>query len=126
MAEKLTEKQRRFVEAYMGEAAGNATEAAKLAGYKGNNATLRAIASENLTKPNIASAVAERVESDPRVWGREQLQRFWTEVAEGKYQDEKLDRLRGSELLAKSQAMFVQKVEIKATHEEWVEDIEGD
>jgi phage terminase small subunit len=35
---KLTLKQRRFVEAYCGEAAGNATQAAKLAGYSSRTA----------------------------------------------------------------------------------------
>mgnify|MGYP000100200540 CR=1 FL=1 len=34
-----TEKQRRVVEAYMGEARGNATEAARIAGYKNPEAS---------------------------------------------------------------------------------------
>jgi phage terminase small subunit len=55
---KLTTKQNKFIEYY----AGNATEAARMAGYKGNDATLRAIASENLTKPNILQAIKKREE----------------------------------------------------------------
>jgi hypothetical protein len=51
--EKLTPKQQAFVDAYLGDAQYNATEAARKAGYKGNYATLRAVGSENLTKPNI-------------------------------------------------------------------------
>lgn len=58
MTDKLTPKQQRFVEAYCGEAKGNATEAARLAGYAGNDVTLRAVAHENLTKPHIAATIA--------------------------------------------------------------------
>lgn len=39
----------------------NATEAARRAGYKGNNATLRAVVSENLTKPNIRKEIDSRM-----------------------------------------------------------------
>ncbi len=42
-------------EAYLGEARGNGVKAARIAGYKGNDATLRKIASVSLTKGNIAS-----------------------------------------------------------------------
>lgn len=58
MARTLTEKERRFVDAYLGEARGNGTEAARLAGYSTKN--LRHQASRLLTKANIAEAVAER------------------------------------------------------------------
>ena len=50
----LTRKQALFVEAYCGEAAGNATEAARLAGYKGNRRTLAAVGYENLRRSTIA------------------------------------------------------------------------
>jgi len=49
---ELTPKQRRFVEAYVGPARGNASEAALIAGYRGSPQTLRAVAtktSRNLT-----------------------------------------------------------------------------
>src|SRR5438045_2655435 len=49
----LTLKQRDFCLALDGEAKGNATEDARIARYDGNDDTLRAIASENLTKPSI-------------------------------------------------------------------------
>ena len=51
---KLTLKQRLFVEAYLGKAKGNASEAARLAGYKGNAVTLGSVGAENLKKPQIA------------------------------------------------------------------------
>jgi phage terminase small subunit len=51
----LTDKQQRFVEEYLVDL--NATQAAIRAGYSEN--TARAIGAENLTKPNIASAIAD-------------------------------------------------------------------
>jgi phage terminase small subunit len=56
----LTTKQRLFVEAYL--ANPNATEAARRAGYKGNDVTLGAVGGENLRKPLIAALISERVE----------------------------------------------------------------
>lgn len=110
---KLTEKQRRWVEAYQGAAAGNATEAARLAGYKGNDKTLGQVGAENLKKPVILEALEERAKNDPLVADRERLQQFWTSVMLG-HQDpgaELKDRLKASELLAKSQGLFVHRVE---------------
>jgi hypothetical protein len=63
MASKpLTHKQRLFVETYLGLAAGNGTEAARLAGYRGSEATLAQVAHENLRKPEIAAELQRRVE----------------------------------------------------------------
>ena len=59
---RLTRKQQLFVAAYVGEAKGNATEAARIAGYGGSDATLRQTGSENLTKPHIIAAVEELAE----------------------------------------------------------------
>lgn len=70
-SDTLTERQRRFVEAYMGQAGGNGTEAARLAGYTGAPATLGAIASENLKKPKIRAAIQARQHADPLVMTRE-------------------------------------------------------
>ena len=56
--QKLTPKQQRFVSEYL--KTGNATEAAKAAGYKGNNNTLRVVGAENLTKPNVIEAIEKR------------------------------------------------------------------
>lgn len=59
---KLTHKQQLFVEAYLGVAKGNATEAARLAGYKGNDQTLASVGAENLRKPHITAMIGRRVE----------------------------------------------------------------
>lgn len=57
MANQLSIKQAMFVSAYLGEAKGNATEAARMAGYKGNDVTLGAVGAENLKKPLIMTAI---------------------------------------------------------------------
>lgn len=61
---KLSAKQQRFVAAFLGDARGNATEAARLAGYQAaKRATLAEIGRENLKKPDIAAAIAGELAS---------------------------------------------------------------
>lgn len=55
---KLTPKQALFVSEYL--KTGNATQAARKAGYKGNDNTLRSVGTENLSKHAIARAIAEK------------------------------------------------------------------
>lgn len=55
--QKLTEKQRRFVAAYI--KTGNAAEAARQAGYKASNADV--IGRENLRKPTVRKALDARL-----------------------------------------------------------------
>lgn len=59
---KLTGKQQAFIDNYTdssNDTYSNGYESAKVAGYKGNDNTLRAIASENLTKPNVKQAILD-------------------------------------------------------------------
>ena len=58
MEKKLTPKQELFVSEYL--KTGNATEAARKAGYKGNDVTLGAVGAENLKKPQIIDAIKLR------------------------------------------------------------------
>lgn len=108
MTTNLTEKQRRFVEAYMGEACGNATEAARLAGYSGDDDTLSSTGYENLRKPQIQKAIDERTDDDPLVADRMDRQRFWSAVMYDATASMS-DRLKASTLLAKSQGDFVER-----------------
>lgn len=55
----LSGKQKAFVEHYI--VTLNATEAARRALYKGSDSTLRVVGHENLAKPNIKSAIADRL-----------------------------------------------------------------
>lgn len=59
----LTLLQRRFIN-YWFETGGNATEAAKLAGYKGEYHTLGVVGHENLKKPKIIEEIENRLESE--------------------------------------------------------------
>jgi phage terminase small subunit len=54
-AKKLSEKERRFIDAYLGDCRGNGAAAAVAAGYKPDNA--RAQASRLLTKANVRAAL---------------------------------------------------------------------
>lgn len=105
---KLSEKQRRFVEFYMGEAKGNATEACRLAGYKGTDNTLGVMAAENLEKPKIKEAIRERQENSPEVMKRKEIQMWLSQAV----RDEEMlmsHRLKAVEILARSQGMFLEQ-----------------
>ncbi len=59
----LTAKQTAFVHWYCSAAVNmNATEAARRAGYKGNDKTLQVVGSENLAKPMVREAIDKRLE----------------------------------------------------------------
>lgn len=78
---RLTAKQRRFVEEYTRDF--NATQAALRAGYSSD--TAGAIGSENLTKPNIAAAVKERM--DELSMSADEALLALTEIARGSIED---------------------------------------
>lgn len=103
----LTEKQRRFVEAHSSNG-GNATAAARSAGYKQPLPQ----GCENLKKPSIQAAIeALRQEvTSEAIASREQRQTFWTEVMRDDGVEMR-DRLRASELLGKSQGDFIARLE---------------
>lgn len=60
MGEKLTGKQQVFIDSYLSNGF-NATEAARHAGYKGNDVTLASIGYQNLRKLQIASEISGRM-----------------------------------------------------------------
>ena len=105
MRQDLTERQRKFVEAYM--KTGNALESARLAGYKSPHPT----GARLLQNATVKKAIEQRVDQDPEVWGRERLLRFWTDMAQ--HAEGENNQLKASEYLAKAQAMFVQKMEVQ-------------
>jgi len=102
---KLTPKQQRFVDFYDG----NATQAAEKAGYKHP----RQVGSENLSKPYIQAAlkVRETERNKKTIADREERQEFWTTT----FRDDEValrDRLRASELLGKSEADFIERLNV--------------
>lgn len=103
----LSVKQRRFVEAYDG----NATAAAIAAGYSPKNA--RNTGARMLTKANIRAALRDREEERSAliIATREERQAFWTEIM----RDENtmiMAKLKASELLAKSEGDFLDRHEL--------------
>lgn len=117
----LTPKQQAFVDAY----AGNGVEAARAAGYTGDDATLATSASRLLKHAEVSAAIARRnavVEQARqeaavqagRIATRAERQAFWTKVMLDTT-EEMSARLKASELLGKSEADFKERLEVDAT-----------
>lgn len=80
---ELSERVRRFVEAYAGVAAGNGVKACELAGYEGDRDVLATQAWRLLRKAEVKAAIEAMLESDPLVAGRVERLRFLTSVMRG-------------------------------------------
>ncbi len=108
---KLTHKQEAFCRAYVGEAKGNATEAARRANYK----SPRVQGCENLTKPYILERIKElesAIEESSSTLSKEDIHRIWCEIArdsDASYSD-RLTALRDA---ARAKGMFIKKIEQK-------------
>lgn len=115
MDKKLTPKQRAFADYYI--ETGNATEAARRAGYKGKN--LNRIASENLSKLDIKQYIDERLSKieDTRIAKGEEVLQYLTKVMRGEEKDQfgldasLQDRTKAAELLGKRYRLFTEKIE---------------
>lgn len=105
---KLTERQIKFIEAYKG----NGTEAARQAGYTGDDNALAVMANKLLRNANILNAIKGRqdISIKPLIADRKRRQEFWASVMEDRSEDMR-NRLRASELLGKSEADFTEKIE---------------
>ena len=120
--QKPTVKQQRFIDFYDG----NATEAARKAGYKHPKQS----GAENLSKLYISDAIKNREQKRTKglIATREERQEFWTKVLIGEDQEPEVtgydldgnavivkvppkmsDRLKASELLGRSEADFTDK-----------------
>lgn len=115
MNSKLTPKQKAFADYYI--ETGNATEAARRAGYKGKN--LNRIASENLSKVDIKQYIDQRLAKieDKRIAKGEEVLQYLTKVMRGEEKDQfgldasLQDRTKAAELLGKRYRLFTEKVE---------------
>ena len=101
----LTPRQKRFVELFDG----NATEAARAAGFKNPNV----YSNDLMKKPEIVAAIQarEKERNANDIMTREQRQIFWTMIARDTSQ-KTTDRLRASELLARSEGDFLERHEL--------------
>ena len=101
----MTPKQKKFCEYYL--QSGNATDAARKAGY--SEKTANKIASENLTKPDIAQYIAERIGDQDKklIADTDEVLRFYSSVMRGEVKDRfgldasLADRLKAGDSLMK-------------------------
>lgn len=104
----LSAMQKRFADLLM--TGMSQVDAAEQAGYKGDKDTLYSTASKLVRNDKIIAYRAELAKKDPLVWGRDELQRFWTKTASQSTEETK-DRLAASKLLGSAQGVFVTKVQ---------------
>lgn len=128
---KLTLKQKKFCDEYI--RLGNATEAARKAGYKGKN--LNRIASENLSKLDIKSYIDERLKEieDQAIADSSEVLKYLTRVIRGEETEQVVvtenvgdfmsearvvnkelaakDKIKAAELLGKRYRLFTDKIE---------------
>lgn len=110
---KLTPKQKAFADYYI--ELGNATEAARRAGYKKPNVQ----GSQNLEKLSIKSYIDGRIQAldEKRIAKGDEVLEYLTKVMRGEEKDQfgldasLQDRTRAAELLGKRYRLFVDKVE---------------
>jgi phage terminase small subunit len=110
----LTVKQQRWAEEYA--RTGNGVQAARVAGYKGNEATLASVSAENLRKVQLVSALGTiiRPAQLERIASAEERQAHLSAIIRGEHQATHItkagieqgppthaDQIRASELLAK-------------------------
>lgn len=113
MENKLTEKQKRFIDYYV--QTGDATQSAKLAGY--SQKTAKQIGSENLSK--LDSYIQPRLEemSSRRIADANEVLEYLTKVLRGEEKDQfgfdasLKDRNKAAELLGKRYKLYVDRVE---------------
>lgn len=106
---KLTPKQKAFADYYI--ETGNASEAARKAGYRESSA--RQIGTENLSKPSVSAYIAARMAEidSKRIASAEEVIEFYSAVMRGEVKDSYgmdaslSDRLKAGENLMKRYAL---------------------
>ena len=109
---QLTSRQQAFIDNYQGDA----VAAVRASGYTGNDRSIATTASRLLKNAEIVKKIKERdvKRLKPLIASREERQQFWTSVANDK-NVKMSDRLKASELLAKSNCDFINKVEMSGS-----------
>ena len=105
--EGLTEKQRRFCEAYAGNG-GNALQAAKSAGYSNPDPE----GARQIGKDRIREALEmlRQAETSTAIATRTERQETWTALMRNELLTP-MERMKASELLGKAQGDFIERVE---------------
>lgn len=113
---KLTPKQQAFADYYI--ECGNASEAARKAGYSAK--TAKVVGGENLTKPYIRQYIDEHLQnaSVNRIASADEVLEYLTRVMRGEEKDafgldaSIADRTKAAESLGKRYALFTEKKEV--------------
>lgn len=111
--DKLTEKQRRFIDYYIETA--NATESAKRAGY--SQKTAKSIGNENMTKLDFFIKERLQEKESQRIASQDEVLQYLTKVMRGGEKDQfgldasLQDRTKCAELLGKRYGTFKEKIE---------------
>lgn len=115
--EKLTLKQQKFIDFYI--ETGNATESARLAGYKAKtDKAMGNIGSENLEKLGIFIAKKMSEKQKERIASQDEVLEYLTKVMRGEEKDSfgldasLQDRTKCAELLGKRYGTFKEKVDL--------------
>lgn len=105
----MSPRQKKFCELYA--ACGNATEAARRAGY--SEKTAKQQGARLLTNVDLQDYIHELQEDDARhrIASAAQIKAFWSDVMRDTSQ-KTADRLKASEFLGKTAGMFVEKIEV--------------
>lgn len=100
----MTEKQKAWIDYY--KQGHTATEAARLAGYRGKNHDV--IGSQNLVKLKEFIKERDAILESPRIADMEEINAFWTGIIRDEGQEMK-DRLKASELRARAAGGFIER-----------------
>lgn len=105
----LTLKQKRFADEYI--ISGNATNAAIKAGY--SRKTAKSSGNENLTKPDIQNYIKSRTAEleSAKIADMREIREFWTRLMRNEVAKDQ-DRLKASELMARTQGAFIERQEV--------------
>ena len=124
--EKLTEKQKRFIDFYI--QTGNASKASEMAGYKGKN--LNTIGAQNLAKLSKFIYIKLQEKDKERIASQDEVLEYLTKVMRGEEKDQfgldasLQDRTKCAELLGKRYGTFIEKKEVSGGYKvELVDDV---
>lgn len=119
----MTERQKRFAEFYAG--SGNAAEAARLAGY--SEKTARSQGQRLLTDVDIMKYVRELQDKAAagRIATMTQTKAFWSDIMHST-EEKTVNRLKASELLAKSAGAFLHLPPVANGEPAFVGEVDGE
>jgi phage terminase small subunit len=132
--ENLTQKQRLFVESFIGPSGGNARTAARMAGYSGDDNALSSRAFELMRNPKIAELIGVRVEE--AVMQSNEVLSELSAIAKADWQNfleirrdkdgetvsatlKLSDKIKSLELLGKYHKLFSEKIDLSVEVNDW-------